>query len=77
MNNLKAIRVGRGLTQSELVELMIERGVNYQQTWVSKVERGTRDFRGAAWVVVSEILDCDLRILLGAKNLECVNEQNI
>lgn len=60
MNNLKAVREKKGVTQTQLADR-----TGQTLSSISRVEKGTLDFPGRVWKVIVRTLGCTTDELLG------------
>ena len=61
-NNLEYYRRREGLTQAELSQR-----TGIPECSISRVEKGSTDFKGQLWKIIARALDCTIDELLGVR----------
>lgn len=64
--NVKTIRNNIGMTQNTLVDLMQLHGIPINESDLSKMESGKRVVRDYEMKMIAQVLDVDVKELLGA-----------
>lgn len=65
-NRIKELRKAKGLTLSNLVESLVEKGVKVNESQLSKFEKGTSSPRNDdIWVTLADIFDVSLGYVMG------------
>jgi transcriptional regulator with XRE-family HTH domain len=60
---IKAIREARGLSQIEVVERLVEKGINMSRETLSKIENGNRTVSAVELNAICKVLNIDINIL--------------